>query len=351
MALRYAAEQGWTEEGLRLAAALWRFWYLRGRLFEGRSRLERALDLAGEAPSVARLRALNGAGVLAWNLGDYDEAELHYRAALQVSHAIGEQRMRASLLNNLSILQMDRGEPEAAQASLEQALALIDPEVEANDLHRAGLLHSLGALAGSRDDLAGSRRYFEESLALHRRLGNLESVASSLHNLAELDHALGNAELARGRAEEALELARRLGDRATMAAAHRLLGLLDMEAGALDRAETGLIESLRLRQETGDRRSLVESLNGLASLAGRRGQPRDAARLFGVAEALQNEIGASPTRRELDLLAQLVAAAKRGSDEDGFEAAWRVGAGEDPSGVIAQLLADGSEIDRQIGQH
>ncbi len=57
---------GDSETALRLAAALWRFWYLRGHLAEGRRRLESALR-ADERPTAARGKALNGAASLAVN--------------------------------------------------------------------------------------------------------------------------------------------------------------------------------------------------------------------------------------------------------------------------------------------
>src|SRR5207237_3974072 len=59
--------------GLRLASALWLFWFLRGRLSEGRGRLEAFLATA-EASRNARAKALFAAGFLAQGQGDYDAA-------------------------------------------------------------------------------------------------------------------------------------------------------------------------------------------------------------------------------------------------------------------------------------
>ena len=56
------------------AAALWRFWEVRGRLREGRDWLEAILAEAGHDAPAARAGALNGAGNLARDVGDYARA-------------------------------------------------------------------------------------------------------------------------------------------------------------------------------------------------------------------------------------------------------------------------------------
>jgi hypothetical protein len=62
---------------LRRAGALWRYWYVRGLLREGRSWLEDILAASTPAPDVpvaARARALYGAASLAEGQGDYARA-------------------------------------------------------------------------------------------------------------------------------------------------------------------------------------------------------------------------------------------------------------------------------------
>ncbi len=56
-ALRWTIETRDGEKGLRLAAALWRFWFTHGFLTEGRAWLEEALATAGEDAALAPSRA------------------------------------------------------------------------------------------------------------------------------------------------------------------------------------------------------------------------------------------------------------------------------------------------------
>ena len=66
--------------GLRLVAALWRFWSIRALAAEGRARLEGALAVAARYPAHAPAQrpalaeALHGVGVMARLQGDHDAA-------------------------------------------------------------------------------------------------------------------------------------------------------------------------------------------------------------------------------------------------------------------------------------
>ena len=55
---------------MRLAGALWRFWWVRGHLSEGRGWLD-AAQAYPAAPAEARAKVLHGAGNFALPQGDY----------------------------------------------------------------------------------------------------------------------------------------------------------------------------------------------------------------------------------------------------------------------------------------
>ena len=71
----FRAARAWCDEdrgraglGLAMAAGLWEFWHMRGRLLEGAAWLTDALARA-EEPLAARAEALNGLGVIVSSLG------------------------------------------------------------------------------------------------------------------------------------------------------------------------------------------------------------------------------------------------------------------------------------------
>ncbi|HTM00986.1 MAG TPA: protein kinase, partial [Candidatus Omnitrophota bacterium] len=63
--------EGPPVRGLKLAGALWRFWWMRGNWAEGRSRLAALLLATGDAAPAERTKALHGAAVLARTQGEY----------------------------------------------------------------------------------------------------------------------------------------------------------------------------------------------------------------------------------------------------------------------------------------
>lgn len=82
-----------------------------------------------------------------------------------------------------------------------------------------------------------------------------------------------------------------------------------------------------MREEIGDRHGIAFSFEGLAATALATGAILRAARLWGAAERLREEIGAplTPSRRPDVEKAIAAARASLGADDTTFDAAWREG--------------------------
>ena len=79
--------------GLRLCAALHRFWFTRGHLAEGREWCARVLGKPGAGERASeRAKALNAAGVLAWRQGDYPAARALFEESLAIQRKLGDRR-------------------------------------------------------------------------------------------------------------------------------------------------------------------------------------------------------------------------------------------------------------------
>ena len=93
-AIACAVSDGDVATALRICAGVWRYWVLRGSVSDGRALSAAALALPG-APPRLRLQALNGAGVLAGEQGDFAGARAHIRGgALARPRAHGHRAAR-----------------------------------------------------------------------------------------------------------------------------------------------------------------------------------------------------------------------------------------------------------------
>jgi predicted ATPase/class 3 adenylate cyclase len=254
-ALDWLRAQGDGERAVTLAAALWRFWWLRGHVAEGRDQLDVALAIEGASAAAARAAALDGAGVLAETQGDYDRAEALHREALALSRERHDKSGIARALGNLGVVAFDRGDEAQATTLLEESLALAR-EI-GDQVLVATALNDLGIVAQKRGDLDRAERLLQESLTLRRQAGSSSEIARSLNNLGAVAFDRKDFELACHLFDESVMLYRDAGDR--WGAAGALIGLATANhlQGDAPRAAVLLAESLSLFRDVGDERSAI----------------------------------------------------------------------------------------------
>jgi predicted ATPase/Tfp pilus assembly protein PilF len=328
-ALAGLRERGDAEGAIRLAAALWRFWWLHGHISEGRTQLN--ATLAMDHSSAARqplAAALDGAGLLAETQGDYDAAAALHEEALALSREMKDIPGIARSLGNLGVIALDRGDVERARSLLEESLELAreadDPALVAT------ALNDLGSIAWAQDDFTSAESLFQESLAVRRRLGDTCEIARSLNNLGATAQMRNEFSRARHWFAESLDLYRQAGDRWGSAGALLGLGLaLRHESDSPD-ATALLQESLALFEESGDTKHIALAHLNLADAARDRGELGEATALYKKAlegsqrvgdrariiDGLAGLGGVLATQGQYELAAQLLAAADGLSDGD-----------------------------------
>jgi predicted ATPase len=301
-----AAPDG-REAGLRLAGALWRFWWVCGYLSEGRRWLDDALTGSEAAAPEARVKALNGAGNLAYAQGDYGRATALHEEALALRRALGDQRGLAASLNNLAALAQAQGDFARAAALHAEGLALRRALGDQQGI--AASLNNLATVAQQRGDYAQAVALHEESLALRRQLGDERGIAFSLSNLGIVAQDLGEYEHATALLDEALTLFRKLHDQPNIAASLDQLGTGAQRQGDLERAAALHAESLALRRALGDRRGTAAALSNLACVALERADAARACALYGESLHLFHEVSDRPAVAScLEGLARVAAA-------------------------------------------
>ncbi len=286
------------EAGLRICAALWRFWEVKGHLGEGRLGSERALLRTG-GRTAHRARALNGAGNLAANHGDHVTARRHHEESLAIRRELGD---------------------------------------------RWGIAASLNNLANALDDVAEARPLLEECLEIWRELGDHQGMAASLTNLANAAAYQGDYAGARSLHAEVLVIRRELGDRRGIAASIGSLGAIVCMQNEYAKARSLLEEALVIRRELGDRWGIAVTLEWLASAAAGLGEAERAVRLWGSAQLLREAIGSPLGAADRQLIEPSVAAARAAlGDDEAFDKAWLEGRAMSWERAVKDALAESSD--------
>src|SRR5437588_7357506 len=125
-ALEWSVTSGNAEEAMRLSAAFWRVWQMRGHLHEGRRRMDDVLAMpgSGEFPQ-ERLAALEAAGGLAYWQADMRVAQRFYDECLELTRKMGDDRALANALYNAAFPRVVSREAIAeAKPMLDEALPL-----------------------------------------------------------------------------------------------------------------------------------------------------------------------------------------------------------------------------------
>jgi tetratricopeptide (TPR) repeat protein len=316
--------------GVRLAGALWRYWWMRGHYREGRGWLEAALA-RGDGAAAERAKALYGAGSLATEQGDYDQATALLESALAAAHAAGDGVVAALALTDLGSIARQQGAYQRAAELHDQALAL---RTDAGD--RRGIAVSFGNLglallyqghydraeelltnaatafrelgdahsfitttsnlalaAVMRGEFARARGLVESSLAGYRALGDHQGMADDLVTLGLAARGESDRVAASEHFAEALDHARHIGYQLGEAAALHRLGLVALESGNSGEARMLLCQSLRIVGTTGDFEEMAGIFDALAHAVA-PASPEHAARCLGMATALRDRCG---TRR------------------------------------------------------
>lgn len=301
-ALRWAIQSEDCRTALRLADAIFWFWFHRGYWKEGRGWLEEALELLGaSAPTVERAEALTGVGILAWLQGDHDVA----RSRLEES---------VTLCRNL-----------------QYSFGLVHP------------LHFLSMEMLGRGDTMAARSMAEESVEIARAGEGGFDLAIVLANFGLAAHTQNDYAVARSVLEECVEICRRVGDNWLLSLPFRHLGYMKLREGDYERATALFKEGLNALRDVEEKWFIARAVETLAIAAAMLGDCARAARLFGAGEVLREAVGASiQAFYRLDY-ERGVATARDGLGEAAWEEARSEGRAMMPDQAIEYALSGESE--------
>jgi predicted ATPase/class 3 adenylate cyclase len=293
-ALNWCISSRRTELALRLSAAMWRFWQMRGHLREGRGQLESVLALPAvhDHPDEQRA-ALEAAGGIAYWQGDMAAAQIWYDECLALTRPTGDRRMIANALYNASFPLV------VGKNNIGKALPLLD-----------------------------------EALKLYRELDDASGVARCQWGIGNLHQFLGDYTAAVPELDESIDLFRKLGDRFGLGWALHTRAVVAINTE--DRPTIGplVAEAMDLFSKAGDISGITILLDDAAQLARLNGLRLRSLRLAGKAAALQAKTGT-----ELADMASTIEGRPSASPENQNEgAAWAEGEAMTADEAVAYAL-------------
>jgi len=325
-----AAAPARATDGLRLAAALGRFWCLRGHLGEGKGWLQTFLAaVPADAVPQTEVSALNtlariaflesnfasarvlslrslelargleydegvetaqiSLGAALWELGDYAAARRELEEIVRYTRALGHLAPLARGLNSLGLVAQQQGDGRVADACFEESLSInrrLGDQVGA-----ATALYNLAMQTGYAGDYARARLLYAEALALQTAVGNRSVVADIQVNLGDMAAAQGDYGTAAAAYEAARAIYDSLGTPGDNGYVYAGMGEVAFYQGRHDEAQRHYAAALELFRTAGNRRLIGRCLCWLGRIACRQGDITGAAALTAEALDLRRSIG------------------------------------------------------------
>ena len=243
-----------VEAGLKLAAALWRFWLVRGYFTEGLEWLDQLLSAPGSDRSeyiMSRAKALYVASHLSQIQGSITRGLNLAEQSLSLCRNTEDAQLLAYAL-------AITGQAAGSSDDLARAERLGRESLElfrnARDEGGAALvLGYLAALAHARDDMGQAQALYEECLQIQKKKGDKWKILETLNSLGQIARVQCNFAAAIEMGAMGLELARELGSKTGIAYSLNMQAWALREQGEFERASVLYQESLSLAHELGQK--------------------------------------------------------------------------------------------------
>jgi hypothetical protein len=311
------AAVGWLTEqddsaGLSLfASALWRWYWITGRVSEGRawigSLLPRVEPPTGGADSLVTARLCTAIGAVRFSLGDHDGAEGLLRRALRAYE--------------------DAADPAGVgQTSL--------------------MLAAIDAFEG---DGSETIELATRAVVTARSLELDWGLAQALTLLGSLTRQSGDDERGRSLQLEALDTVRRVGERVLECQILGQLALAELRAGNTGHAASYLADAVACCLETGQMEATARILEIAAALAFAHGRIRQAVVLDGAADAIRERLGTPLWPAMRAARATLLASSVESLGGADYEAAHAEGRCSDPLILLARVAQHSHDLAGSVG--
>jgi len=240
--------------------------------------MERALSLvlAAEAEyrenhdQVNLLRALNLAGAVLFELGDLEGAEERFSDQLELARERGDDEMIGRATNNLGAIASLRGDDERALSLFRLSIPAYQKVGYLQGLAQTD--HNLGIVHRDLGYWREAERYYRSALRHARQMGDKRLEAMARTGQAEITLRRSDVRLAEIEARRSLQVFVQVGDELGRADALRLLGSIATSQSALEEAQQHIEEALALARQYSNPLLEAEILEERGELHAKMGQ-------------------------------------------------------------------------------
>jgi predicted ATPase/class 3 adenylate cyclase len=316
--------EGNVEAGQQLAAALWWFWDISGRISDGYEWLNKMLAASAKDATLIRGKLLAEASWFAGLLGyaglkkelaeesvalyqrlgdrvgiaipfitlgsianqeaDYDRATRLLKESLNLFNYAGNHWGVGFVLGRLGNTAEIQGDFEQAQKLYEESLQIFNKTGDKENI--AWTLYLMGGLAGQVGDDQRAVKLYEEALQIEKIVKSKPVTAWILHNLGVTLLQQGDYERSRLLFEEALEINQKMGTRTGVSNELNALGWCTRLQGDYPKARSLYCEGLQLIKHSDNDKFIADYLVDVGVLLAGQGRLEKFVRLLGVAQGL-----------------------------------------------------------------
>ncbi len=253
----------------KYARSLVLFLRTRGYWAEALSRLrkgERASHAAGDPRVLAAI--LNSIGGLLTEQAEYRSARTAYREALRIFGRLHDPIGRATVMNNgVGEIARRQGRNREAIRAYKVALTIFRRfSDKPNRLRQAIVLNNMGEAYRLRGDFVKAGQYYKKSLLIGKELRDSMTVSLALANLGNVARLRGRLLEARVLCKKSLRMTRNMLDAQGEARALSLLGDVSVSQGRYLSALRRYRASTEVFWRLGDRLNVAESVLNMAHL-------------------------------------------------------------------------------------
>jgi non-specific serine/threonine protein kinase len=212
--------------------------------------------------------------------------------AMAIAEALGERYLQNQALCSVALVDLESGKQSEERQLMEKAAALA---LELNDLFNVGQkLVRLAHLDMDESHFAPALRLCERAISNDRLIGNRLRLAQVLHDAGVAARLAGSADKALCAFEESLSMHRALGQESGVAAVRVSLSHLHLEQGAIAEATAAISQGLEVLARQDSELGVASAVCAIGRLTHRAGSHELAAHLLGAAEALLDRLWAGP---------------------------------------------------------